>query len=1422
MADTLGEAIITIRLDTGDMDRGVSQAEQKLRSLGREADNSERSLLGLIKAGAGLALGFGAVNSAVAGLQSFAKATVGAGIGLASLKENARLTFTTLTGSVEEADRKLKELQKFAATTPFEFPELLGASQRLTALGVSADKIVPTLRAIGDAAAGSGAPVDLLVRALGQMVMKGKVSAEEMLQLSEQQINAWQYLADYLGVTVPEAMKMAQKGMIDGATGANAILLGMQEQFGGLMDAQSRGWTGLISTLKDLWRGFAAEFMEPVFEKLKAGLQLLVDILSAKKAEEAVAAMADAFEAGFNRMVDALKWLGAAALEYLPDIIARFFELAGAVADVLATVIDAIFEAGDFLADAFGAMVDGVSWAIDGIIGLAEAIADPFLDAFGAIAGGLSGLVEVFAEALSAIAQVIASAIGGIIDLLSYLNPFARHSPSLVDQVQEGTAVISDSYQSMMDRVAATLGEAEGAVGAFAESMGGLADAASKATDPDILEGLAKIGNADMYTSAAVAVANLKDTYADLATEIENTKEKIKDLEGELKAAEQAYNGFKNATLAEEVPYNNQIDSIDTQIKQKKLAINKLKQQGPLDEEVTVYDEKGKAKKEKRRTALGKQVDALQAEIDALSLQREGLDLERDLKIDPLKKQIEDLADTIEGKQGPLSFSAIIEGMKTWGQKMTELHTAIDAEKTKLGELEKAYKDVGAAIKVYEGAIKDLTDALPKESGGGGGKAGTDIASLVKQRFGDALAPEEDVEPTTDILAQRIAKSRGFHPDDSGNWADAKGNTPDWGKIYKQANQQLDPLGPYGDQLRKAQEGVDKIKDSFSEMSESMKNLGESMKPVGQFFGFIIAAKDALITAWTLLAGAVMGYNAALIIAAAVGMTAMGPFTILAAICVALGVAIVLLIKYWDDITEKVPFLGSAVSAVWGVIEPVIGFIVGAIGALAGWFVSNFDEIVEHSRIFVLGLGLIFLPLIALVTLIIGHWDTLKSAFFTIFEAIKGFAVAFAEVVIEEFRQWGKIALWVFDNVLKPAALGFWDMFGGPISWAMDKLFGVWSTQWGAIEGFFKRVWEGMQKFWDEVVGPFWDKIDGPIMGAVSKVETALKAFFSPFSWVLDDIIWWANQFGKAINWITTHLGFGPVFDGLVASAPGGDGWGNYVGPRDATRDNAHGLIEGLAAGTNNWKGGWAVVGENGPELVKLPGQSVVLPNQKSIALLRSWGVPGFGLGGTVKDVAGDAWDSMTDKAKGALGAIGADKVADLVSGLGSSIKDIVAMGPWGVVDATLRKFGVDHRAFKIGSMPDLFPGVFGKARDAAGNYMSRIWPFANGGVITRPTLGLLGEAGPEAVVPLKEFRNRWKPWGPDRAQQADQFRSLIMQWQDHVRQRMGGVIPYGDDNRATPVNFNAPVTINARDRADAERGTRDIVWALRARGGTF
>lgn len=182
-----------------------------------------------------------------------------AGIGAASVKaaadmEQTRKAFTTLLKDATLAKDFLAELETFAANTPFELPGLLQASKKMLAFGFTANQVIPILTAVGDSAAALGMGqegIDRLTIAIGQMQAKGKVSAEEMLQLAEAGVPAWQMLADAMGTSIPQAMKMAEKGTIDSATGIQAIISGMNSKFGGMMQEQSSTINGMLSNIKD-------------------------------------------------------------------------------------------------------------------------------------------------------------------------------------------------------------------------------------------------------------------------------------------------------------------------------------------------------------------------------------------------------------------------------------------------------------------------------------------------------------------------------------------------------------------------------------------------------------------------------------------------------------------------------------------------------------------------------------------------------------------------------------------------------------------------------------------------------------------------------------------------------------------------------------------------------------------------------------------------------------------------------------------------------------------------------------------------------------------------------------------------------------------------------------------------------------------
>lgn len=189
-----------------------------------------------------------------AGLAGAMGLLAGQSVALASSLETNQVAFTTMMGSAEAANQHLTDLQQFAAKTPFEFPELVDASRRLQALGFDAQQSIPVMRIVGDAVGslGLGAQgIDRITLALGQMQSKGKVSAQEINQLAEAGIPAWAMIADRIGVSIPQAMKLAENGAISAGTGINAVLEGMQSRFGGGMERQADTLSGRFSTLKD-------------------------------------------------------------------------------------------------------------------------------------------------------------------------------------------------------------------------------------------------------------------------------------------------------------------------------------------------------------------------------------------------------------------------------------------------------------------------------------------------------------------------------------------------------------------------------------------------------------------------------------------------------------------------------------------------------------------------------------------------------------------------------------------------------------------------------------------------------------------------------------------------------------------------------------------------------------------------------------------------------------------------------------------------------------------------------------------------------------------------------------------------------------------------------------------------------------------
>lgn len=302
----------------------VSAKDNASHVLGN-VDKSAGSLLGTLgkMAAVGVAAA-GALGSAAVGLAA------AAGINFKSTQQQMTMSLAVMLKSEEAANDLFERVRVMAAKTPFEMNNLMKGVQTLLNYGWDPTKVLGDLTTIGDAAAampeGMNMGLERITRAFGQMMSKGKATGEEMRQLVEGGIPAWQMLAAQMGKTTAEVQKMVEKGAISADQAIAMILNGMDERYGGMMEKQSHSFQGLMSTIKDNFTQFMGVVMGPIFEKLTAMMQRFVNYMDTpawvefqRKAAVAVQAVTDAF-------AELAEEVASAVLPVIRDVIMWFVD----------------------------------------------------------------------------------------------------------------------------------------------------------------------------------------------------------------------------------------------------------------------------------------------------------------------------------------------------------------------------------------------------------------------------------------------------------------------------------------------------------------------------------------------------------------------------------------------------------------------------------------------------------------------------------------------------------------------------------------------------------------------------------------------------------------------------------------------------------------------------------------------------------------------------------------------------------------------------------------------------------------------------------------------------------------------------------------------------------------------------------------
>lgn len=372
----------------------VGASMQKVQGMAQGAYGSLQRVAE-IAAGNAIAAGFGQITSAIA-------AVPGAILSANASYEQAAVGLEVLLGSAEAAKQRIADLNKFAASTPFELPGILQASKQLEMANVPAEEHQKVLKMTGDMASAAGVDISELgvwVSRAYANIQAGKPFGEAAARMAE------------LGVLSVDARAKLEQMSEEGASSAEIWkeFESSMGRFNGMMEKQSQTFSGLMSTMSDGITQGLRVFGEPLFQMVKSGVGQAVAFLGsdqwmegAKQAGEMLVSGFQAIAEWYAPVLDGAQQVGQAFLSWFDGI------------DVIGGLQSAFEGLAEF-SQAFGELMLSVYGAVIDIVGeLASLIGDGLNAALGMVGvtgeqvgAGLGSVFDWLIDSVKAVAAAI-------------------------------------------------------------------------------------------------------------------------------------------------------------------------------------------------------------------------------------------------------------------------------------------------------------------------------------------------------------------------------------------------------------------------------------------------------------------------------------------------------------------------------------------------------------------------------------------------------------------------------------------------------------------------------------------------------------------------------------------------------------------------------------------------------------------------------------------------------------------------------------------------------------------------------------------------------------------------------------------------------------------------------------------------------
>lgn len=286
-----------LRRNANDLNNQLNQQGQNLNRLSTHAGTLNNNFMNLRVSATQVAHAFLAIATG-----KFVQALIQ---GNAAVEETTA-SFEVLLNSYDKANKLTNDIVKMAAETPLETMDLSKGAKQLLAVGVELKDIMPLLQQLGDLSMGSSEKLERLIHAFGKVQTANRATLEYINIFTENGVSLIQEISSNLGITTEEFFKLSKAGKVSAQDVRDALSSMTSEggKFYGMMEKQSKTFTGLSSTLKDNFKLILNDVGAAAFDVLKDDLEDIIQTIEdlresgdlqkwAKQAGEAFAALVE-------------------------------------------------------------------------------------------------------------------------------------------------------------------------------------------------------------------------------------------------------------------------------------------------------------------------------------------------------------------------------------------------------------------------------------------------------------------------------------------------------------------------------------------------------------------------------------------------------------------------------------------------------------------------------------------------------------------------------------------------------------------------------------------------------------------------------------------------------------------------------------------------------------------------------------------------------------------------------------------------------------------------------------------------------------------------------------------------------------------------------------------------------------------------